>query len=177
MAIAAGIALLAVAARAGGKDGVAKGVGEALASAGVIILITSAGGAFGQVLQQTDIAATIKDLVPAGRLALLPLVFLVTMTIRIAQGSATVAMVTAAGIASPLAAAGGLGFHPVYLALAIGCGSKPGMWMNDSGFWIIGRMSGFTEGETLRTATVMMSIMGLAGGAAVMLLAWLVPMV
>lgn len=177
MAIAATIALLAVALRPRGKEGVAKSVGEALASAGVIILITSAGGAFGQMLQQTDIATAIKEMVPSGRLALLPLVFVVTMTIRIAQGSATVAMVTAAGIASPLAAMGDLGYHPVYLALAIGAGSKPGMWMNDSGFWIIGKMSGFTEGETLRTATVMMSVMGFTGLAVTWLGAWLFPMV
>jgi len=175
--IAAIIGLLMVATRPSGSAGVSKGVGEALASAGVIILITAAGGAFGQVLQQTDIADTIKDLVPAGKLAILPLVFLVTTLVRTAQGSATVAMITAAGIAAPLALAGGLGFHPVYLALAIGCGSKPIMWMNDSGFWIIGKMSGFTEAETLRTATVMMIVMALAGLAAVMLGAWLVPMV
>jgi GntP family gluconate:H+ symporter len=179
MAIAATIALLMAARRRdeNGKSLAGKSVGEALASAGVIILITSAGGAFGAVLQQTDIAAAIKEGLPVSKLALLPLVFLVTLTIRMAQGSATVAMVTAAGIAAPLAAAGGLGYHPVYLALAIGAGSKPGMWMNDSGFWIIGKMSGFTEGETLRTATVMMSIMGFVGLAVLMLGAWLVPMV
>ena len=62
-------------------------------------------------------------------------------------------MITAAGIVGPIALAGNLGFHPVYLALAIGCGSKPIMWMNDSGFWIIGKMSGLTEAETLKSAT------------------------
>lgn len=175
--IAAVIGLLMVVTRPGRKDTVGKGVGEALASAGVIILITAAGGAFGQVLQQTDIADTIRDMVPAGKLALLPLVFLVTTLVRTAQGSATVAMITAAGIAAPLALGSDLGFHPVYLALAIGCGSKPIMWMNDSGFWIIGKMSGFTESETLRTATIMMLIMAVAGLAAIMLGAWLFPMV
>ena len=77
-------------------------------------------------------------------------------------------------------AAGGaaaLGYHPVYLAMAIGCGSKPGMWMNDSGFWIIGKMSGFSEGHTLRTATVMMTVMGVAGLVATVLGAWLLPLV
>ncbi len=170
--IAAVIGLLMVVTRKDKKDSVGKGVGSALESAGVIILITAAGGAFGQVLQQTDIANSIKDMVPTGKLALLPLAFLVTTLVRTAQGSATVAMITAAGIAGPFAIGGDLGFHPVYLALAIGCGSKPIMWMNDSGFWIIGKMSGFTEAETLRTATVMMLIMG-----AIMLGAWLFPMV
>jgi GntP family gluconate:H+ symporter len=153
-------------------------VGGALSSAGVIILITAAGGAFGYVLRQTDIAATLTDLVPTSRLALIPLAFAFTTLIRVAQGSATVAMIAAAGIVSPIAAGGAaaLGYHPVYLALAIGCGSKPVMWMNDSGFWIIGKMSGFTEAETLKTATVMMALMGLAGLAAVMAGAWLLPL-
>ena len=70
-----------------------------------------------------------------------------------------------------------VGFHPVYLALAIGCGSKPFMWMNDSGFWIIGKMSGFTEAETLKTASVMMAVMGVVGLGTVMLGAWLIPLV
>lgn len=178
LTIAAVIGLLMVVSRKRNEGGrsIGKAVGEALGSAGVIILITSAGGAFGYVLRQTDIAETIKDMFPAGRLALIPLAFGVATLVRTAQGSATVAMITAAGIVSPIAAAGGLGFHPLYLALAIGCGSKPIMWMNDSGFWIIGKMSGMTEGETLRTATVMMALMGVAGLAVTMLGAWLLPM-
>ena len=82
------------------------------------------------------------------------------------------------GIVGPIALAGGqgLGFHPVWLALAIGCGSKPIMWMNDSGFWIIGKMSGFTEGETLKTASVMMIVMAVTGLAIVMLGAWWFPL-
>jgi len=51
------------------------------------------------------------------------------------------------------------------------------MWMNDSGFWIIGKMSGFSEGHTLRTATVMMTVMGVAGLVATVLGAWLLPLV
>ena len=149
----------------------------ALASAGVIILITSAGGAFGAVLQQTGITDTLTTMIPAAKHALLPLAFLITATIRIAQGSATVAMITAVGIVAPLAAAGDLGYHPLYLALAIGCGSKPIPWMNDSGFWIIGRMSGFSEIQTLKTASVMMTLMGVVGLIVTMLGAWLLPLV
>jgi GntP family gluconate:H+ symporter len=149
----------------------------ALASAGVIILITSAGGAFGAVLQQTGIADVLTAMMPASKAALLPIAFLITATIRIAQGSATVAMITAVGIVAPLVAAGDLGFHPLYVALAIGCGSKPIPWMNDSGFWIIGKMSGFSELQTLRTASVMMSLMGVVGLIVTMLGAWLLPLV
>ena len=111
-----------------------------------------------------------------GHFALLIAAFVVTALVRIAQGSATVAMITAAGVVAPLAAAAALPYHPVYLALAVGCGSKPVPWLNDSGFWIISRMSGMTEAETLKTASVMMSLMGGAGFGLVLLGAWLLPL-
>jgi GntP family gluconate:H+ symporter len=157
----------------------APAVGNALSSGGVIILITAAGGAFGQALRQTGIASNIADLVPSSGSALLwlPIAFGITMMVRIAQGSATVAMITAVGIVAPVVAGGALGFNPLYLALAIGCGSKPIPWMNDSGFWIITKMSGFEEGETLKTASVMMSMMGFVGLIVTVLAAWLVPLV
>ena len=148
----------------------------AVTNAGGIILIIAAGGAFGGALQDTGIAEALARYLPAAKSALIPLAFLITSTIRIAQGSATVAMITAVGIVAPLAAAGDLGYHPLYLALAIGCGSKPIPWMNDSGFWMIGRMSGFTEGQTFKTASVMMSLMGVVGLIATMLGAWLLPL-
>ena len=148
----------------------------AVTNAGGIILIIAAGGAFGGALQDTGIAEALAHYLPAAKSALIPLAFLITSTIRIAQGSATVAMITAVGIVAPLAAAGDLGYHPLYLALAIGCGSKPIPWMNDSGFWMIGRMSGFTEGQTFKTASVMMSLMGVVGLIATMLGAWILPL-
>jgi GntP family gluconate:H+ symporter len=70
-----------------------------------------------------------------------------------------------------------LGFQPVYLALAIGSGSLVGSWMNDSGFWIFARMSGFTETETLKLWSTLLVIIGVAGLAFSMLFAWLLPMV
>ncbi len=150
---------------------------DALASAGVVILIIGAGGAFGAALQQTGIARDLTELMPASKAALLPLAFLITATIRIAQGSATVAMVTAVSIVAPIALAGDLGYNLVYVALAIGCGSKPIPWMNDSGFWIISRMTGFSELQTLRTASAMMTLMGVVGLMVTMLGAWLLPLV
>ena len=80
-------------------------------------------------------------------------------------------MITAAGIVGPIALSADLPYHPVYVALAIGCGSKPGMWMNDSGFWVIARMTGMTESETLRTASTMVAIEGVVGLATTMVLA------
>ena len=138
-------------------------VQAALASGGVIILITAAGGSFGSILRQTGIASLIQDLPKTSPALICTFGFLVTAAIRTAQGSASVAMITAAGILSGLARGGDLGFHPVYLAAAIGCGSKPIAWMNDSGFWVITRMSGMTEGEGLKYVTPMTSCMGLVG--------------
>lgn len=152
-------------------------VQEALQSGAVIVLITSAGGAFGYVLRQTNIAAEIQHTLPGAEGALLWIAFGMTMLVRIAQGSATVAMITAVGIVAPIAAVAELGYHPLYLALAIGCGSKPVSWMNDSGFWIIGKMSGLTEQETLKTASVLIALMGFVGFAATLLGAWLFPLV
>lgn len=154
------------------------GVQNALMSAGVIILITAAGGAFGAVVRQSGVADIITSLTrQAGPFWILPIAFLVTTLIRTAQGSATVAMITAAGVLSPLAVDGALPFHPLYLALAVGCGSKPIAWMADSGFWVICKMSGLTEAEALKTVSPMSIIMGVAGLAATMLGAWLLPMV
>jgi len=152
-------------------------VAQALASAGVMVLIISAGGAFGWVVQQTGIAQVLRNDLPTSRLAILPLAFLITSAVRTAQGSAIVSMSTAIAVVGPLAAAGSLGFHPVYLALAIGCGSKAIPWMNDAGFWIIGQTSGMTESETLKTVSVMMTIMGVVGLGATVLGAWLFPLV
>ena len=64
-----------------------------------------------------------------------------------------------------------------YLALAIGCGSKPFAWMNDSGFWVITRMSGMTEAEALRTVTPMSAIMGFTGLIVLLAAATLLPLV
>lgn len=154
-------------------------VQEALASGGVIILITSAGGAFGHVLRQTNIAAAIAERFPieeAG-IALLMMAFFVTALVRVAQGSATVSMITGVGIVGPLAMTIDLPYHILYVALAIGCGSKPLPWMNDSGFWITSKMSGMTEGETLKTFTIVLTIMGFVCMGATLVGATYLPLV
>ena len=178
LAIGAAVALgtLAWSARVD-RRGLAEATRSALAGAGVIILITSAGGAFGSSIRQSGVAEAIERLAGGGAPAfVLPLAFLVTALIRTAQGSATVAMITAVGVLAPLAEADRLGCHPVYLALAIGCGSKPISWMPDSGFWVICQMSGLTESQGLRTVTPMTAVMGLAGLLATLLGAWLLPL-
>jgi len=156
----------------------AKAVQTALAGGGVIILITSAGGAFGATMQQCGVGREIAQLTEGiDPLWILPVAFLVTALIRGAQGSATVAMITAVGVLGHFATSGLLSFHPVYLALAIGCGSKPLPWMNDSGFWVISQMSGMTPTEALRAIFPIATLMGIAGLVVTMTAAILFPLV
>ena len=178
LAIAAGLALFTLARHLKNKKELTEQMQGALQEAGLIILICCAGGAFGAILLQTGIGPHLQSKVGEGAnsLWLLPLAFLVTTVIRAAQGSATVAMITAVGIVGSFAV-GNLDYHPVYLALAIGCGSKPLPWMNDSGFWVISKMSGMTEKETLLTFTATLSIMGVTGIVVTMIGAKLFPMV
>jgi GntP family gluconate:H+ symporter len=149
---------------------------RAVSGAGGIILITAAGGAFGVVLGQAGIAERIalgNSSLPG--MILLPLAFLLTAAIRTLQGSATVAMITAAGMLQGVATLENLPFHPVYLVLAIGGGSKPIAWMNDSGFWVMCKMSGMTEAEGLRTVSPLTIAMGMSTLFWTLLAAWLFP--
>lgn len=159
------------------KDKLTAFVQTALMSGGGIILITAAGGAFGGMLQQTGISTRIADLTKDYQMALIPLAFFITMVVRTAQGSATVALITASGILAGMAQNANLGFHPVYLCLAIGSGAKLIPWMNDAGFWIMCKTSNLTEQEALKTIAPMQSLMGLAGVILTMIAAWVFPMV
>ena len=85
-------------------------------------------------------------------------------------------MITAVGIVSPVVLEADLSYHALYVALAIGCGSKPLPWMNDSGFWIVSKMSGMSERETLKTFSAMLSLMGLAGFLVVLLASYVMPL-
>jgi GntP family gluconate:H+ symporter len=129
-------------------------VGPPLETAGMIILITSAGGAFGLALRSAGVGDSVKALAQGYDINLLFLGWLVAVIIRLAQGSATVAMLTASSIMAPMLATTSLGCHPVYLFCAIGFGAMFCSWMNDSGFWVVSRLSGMTERETLRTWTL-----------------------
>jgi len=179
LTLAAAVAMLIAAVRLKDRKAVADHVQESMLEGGLIILICCAGGAFGAMLQQSGIGPFISEMTGDKPLeySLLPLAFVVTAVIRGAQGSATVAMFTAVGIVASLVPdLDGLPFHPVYLAVAIGCGSKPFPWMNDSGFWVISKMSGMTEKETLKALTPMATLMGLTGIIITMIAARVIPM-
>lgn len=159
------------------KEGMSSFIQTAIQSGGSIVLITAAGGAFGGMLQQTGISAHIAEMTKEFQMALLPMAFMITAVIRTAQGSATVALITASGILAGMAHHVNLGFNPVYLCLAIGCGAKVIPWMNDGGFWIICKTSNLTEQEALQTLVPMFSIMACTGLVIVMIAAKLFPMI
>lgn len=137
--------------------------GSPLETAGVIILITSAGGAFGKTIKNSGIADTLEHYGEAFNINYIFLAWIVTALVRIAQGSATVSMITGVGLMSALLANTTLDYHVFYIYLAIGFGSITCSWMNDSGFWIVGRLSGFTEKETFKSWTPMLTIIAVIG--------------
>jgi GntP family gluconate:H+ symporter len=154
-----------------------KAVGHALSTGATVLLIICAGGAFGGALRHTGISEELGSMLAGAQTFALPALFLITALVRTAQGSATVAMITAAPIAKAFIDGGQSHVNPVYFAIAIGCGSKPFSWMNDGGFWIISRLSGLREDQTLRTVSPMMALQGVAGLVLTMIVSWLWPMV
>ena len=157
-----------------GNESVKEAMQTALSSGGIVLMITCAGGAFGGMLQQSGIREVVSQFGGGDGFWFLPMAFVLTAMIRTVQGSATVAMITSVGILGPMA--GDLSFHPIYLAMVIGFGSKPVPWMNDSGFWVISKMSGMTEGETLMNFSVMATIMAIVGLIASMVGAMVLPL-
>lgn len=175
LTIAAAVALLALY-MAKKQEGIKSGMESALSSGGIVLIITCAGGAFGGMLQQSGIRGVVEQFDVVGGIWFLPMAFLLTAMIRTVQGSATVAMITSVGILAPMASPEILGFHPLYLAMVIGFGSKPVPWMNDSGFWVIGKMSGMTVKETLANFSVMATLMAVVGLIVCMIASNVIPL-
>ena len=137
---------------------------KSMGPAGMIILITGAGGVFKQVLVNTGAGEMIaKSLVDVGFPVLL-FSFIVALLVRVIQGSATVAMITAAGLVSPLII--GVNFSNFDLAcivISIASGATAMSHVNDSGFWLVSQFLGITEKQTFKTWTVMTGIISLSG--------------
>jgi GntP family gluconate:H+ symporter len=152
-------------------------VGPPLETAGMIILITSAGGAFGLALRSAGVGGAVEELAKGYSINLVLLGWLVAAVVRVAQGSATVAMLTAASIMAPMITGGNLGCHPLYLFTSIGFGAMFMSWMNDSGFWVVSRLSGMTEKETLRTWSVQLTADSIIGLLVTLAMSKILPMV
>ncbi|MFC7455829.1 GntP family permease [Brachybacterium sp. GCM10030267] len=130
-------------------------VDDALAPVCSIILITGAGGAFGEILTQTGIGGEVAEGLDTLGLPLIVAAYMVTMAMRVAQGSATVAATTGASIMAPAITAGDFGSVGVAaVIIAIGAASIGWSHVNDSGFWLIGRFCGFDTVTTFKTWSV-----------------------
>ncbi|TQM11707.1 GntP family permease [Pseudonocardia kunmingensis] len=145
--------------------------GTALGPAGNIILVTGAGGVFGGVLVSSGLGDTLSAAMRDASIPLVVFGFVVAAVMRISQGSGLVAMVTGATFSAPLAES--LGASPTTVALtciAIACGGAGFSHVNDSGFWMANRYFGMNVADTLKSWTVMKSLVGLTGFAVVLLL-------
>ncbi|WP_205857278.1 GntP family permease, partial [Phytoactinopolyspora endophytica] len=121
---------------------------QAASAAGLILLITGAGGALGQVLRDSGVGDELADTIASWNLPGVLVPFLIATLVRIAQGSGTVAMITAASVSAPLVT--GLGISPVAAALACCAGSMACSYFNDSYFWVVTRFTGLDGTAAIR---------------------------
>ena len=144
---------------------------KALEPAGIIILVTGAGGVFKQVLIDSGVGQVLGNMMAGSALPPIVLAFAIASLVRVAQGSATVAMITAAGLIAPLATTLQLQ-GPVLglLVIAIAAGATILSHVNDSGFWLVNRYFGLDVKDTLRSWTVMETLIALVGFTVVFIL-------
>ncbi|NQZ44556.1 MAG: gluconate transporter [Flavobacteriaceae bacterium] len=138
--------------------------GKSLAPAGTIILLTGAGGVFKQMLTDTGAGALLATSLSEVGFPILAFAFISAAIVRIVQGSSTVAMITAAGLVSPLLVA--TEWSAVELAclvIAIASGASIFSHVNDSGFWLVSQYLGITEKQTFKSWTVMTTLLALTG--------------
>ncbi|GAA1902591.1 gluconate:H+ symporter [Streptomyces durmitorensis] len=139
---------------------------SSLKPVGNILLVVGAGGIFGAVLKASGVAKALSDTFQDVGLPIIVLAYLLSLVLRVAQGSATVAIVTTAGIVAPLLAEGDHSQAFVALVImAISAGSIFASHVNDGGFWMVAKYFGISERDTLKTWTVLESVLSLAGFA------------
>jgi GntP family gluconate:H+ symporter len=126
---------------------------ECLAPTATITLLVGAGGGFGRILQDSGVSQAIIAVALHSHVPLLLLAWLLAASMRLATGSATVAMTTAAGIVAPIALQSG-GVHPELLAIATGAGSLIFSHVNDGGFWLVKEYFNMSVAQTLKTWSV-----------------------
>ncbi len=137
---------------------------KALGPAGIIILITGAGGVLKQVLVDSGIGQIMAESMANSALPPILLAWLLAAVVRVTQGSATVAMITAAGIIAPVISEFGLNDpQRALVVIAIASGATLLSHVNDSGFWLVGKYLGMNEKQTLQTWTVMETIIAVCG--------------
>jgi len=144
------------------REQILKFCNDCLGPTATILLVIGAGGGFNAVLVQSGVGRVIADVATGSHVSPLLLAWIVAALIRVATGSATVAMTTAAGIVAPLAATIP-GTSAELLVLATGAGSLVLSHVNDAGFWLIKEFFNMTVQQTLKTWTVAETIIGVAG--------------
>lgn len=146
-----------------GKE-VLKFTDNALAPAGLIILVTGAGGVFKQILIDSGVGEALAQTLLAYDITPIVLAYILAVIVRVTQGSVTVAMVTSAGMMAPILGSFTLTAPEVALVvIAIAAGSSILSHVNDSGFWLVNKYLGMTEEETLKSWTVMETIVSVTG--------------
>ena len=157
------------------KDHLLKISSKSLEAAGIIILLTGAGGAFKQILINTGAGEMIAVGLNGSFFNPLVFAFLVAAIVRILQGSATVAMITAAGITAPVLAEGDFSMvQTSIIVIAIASGASILSHVNDSGFWLVGKYLGLSEKQTFRSWSVMTTLIASVGLGMCLLLWYLV---
>lgn len=147
---------------------------KALAPAGLIILVTGAGGVFKEILIDSGVGEALAETILAYNVAPVVLAYILAVVIRVTQGSATVAMITSAGMVAPIVGEFGLSSpEKALIVIAIAAGSTIMSHVNDSGFWLVNKYLGLTEKETLRSWTVMETIISVTGFVMVLILYYL----
>lgn len=137
---------------------------KALGPAGIIILVTGAGGVLKQILVDSGIGKILAESLADSSIPIIVLAWVLAALVRITQGSATVAMITSAGIISPLLSTFNLDQPNIALiVIAIGAGATILSHVNDSGFWIVSKYLGMNEKQTLQSWTVMETIIAVSG--------------
>ncbi|MDR1861192.1 MAG: GntP family permease [Bacteroidales bacterium] len=148
---------------------------KALAPAGLIILVTGAGGVLKQLLIDSEIGVMLAEKMSGLAAPPIVLAWLLAAIIRVTQGSATVAMITSAGLIAPLLATLSLSEpHKALVVIAIASGATILSHVNDSGFWLVGKYLGLSERQTLQSWTVMETIIAVLGGLLALLASFLV---
>lgn len=145
------------------KETLLKITTKSMEAAGIIILLTGAGGVFKQMLVNTGTGEMLANYFADKGISILLFAFLAAAIVRILQGSATVAMITAAGITAPLLATDVSEINKALLVIAIASGASILSHVNDSGFWLVSKYLGINEKQTFRSWTVMTSIIALVG--------------
>jgi Gnt-I system low-affinity gluconate transporter len=152
------------------KDRMLQITTRSMEPAGIIILLTGAGGVFKQMLVNTGTGVMLASYFAEAGFSILLFAFIAAAIVRILQGSATVAMITAAGITAPLLAANIAEIDKALLVIAIASGASILSHVNDSGFWLVGKYLNLSEKQTLYSWSVMTTLLALVGFATVSLL-------